>query len=53
VPQISTGVSLGVIVLVLAVTTLLKVRRDPGTTAHAGSVRGHSAHEHRAGADHR
>ena len=42
VPQIGTPVSLGVIVLVLAVTTtasLIKVRRDPATTAHAGSIR--------------
>jgi tellurite resistance protein TerC len=42
VPEIPTPVSLGVIVVVLAVTTvasLIKVRRDPGTVAHAGSVR--------------
>ena len=41
VPEISTNLSLGVIVLVLAVTTvasLLKVRRDPGARAHAGSL---------------
>jgi len=44
VPQISTPVSLGVIVVVLLVTTvasLVKVRRDPAATAHAGSVRAH------------
>jgi tellurite resistance protein TerC len=42
VPEISTPVSLGVIVVVLTVTTvasLIKVRRDPSATAHAGSVR--------------
>jgi tellurite resistance protein TerC len=44
VPQISTPFSLGVIVAVLAVTTiasLVKVRRDPTAVAHAGSVRAH------------
>ena len=42
VPEIGTPVSLGVIVVVLAVTTaasLIRVRRDPAATAHAGSVR--------------
>ncbi len=42
VPEISTGLSLGVIAVVLAVTTvasLLKVRRDPRAKAHAGSLR--------------
>jgi TerC family integral membrane protein len=42
VPEISTGVSLAVIVVVLAVTTIasvLKVRRDPSARAHAGAVR--------------
>ena len=41
VPEISTNLSLAVIVLVLTVTTLaslLKVRRDPGARAHAGSL---------------
>jgi tellurite resistance protein TerC len=41
-PEIGTPVSLAVIVVVLAVTTvasLIKVRRDPTATAHAGSVR--------------
>ena len=43
VPEISTTVSLAVIVIVLAVTTvasLLKVRRDPGSHAHPGSLTG-------------
>jgi tellurite resistance protein TerC len=42
VPEIPTPVSLGVILVVLTVTTvasLLKVRRDPSAVAHAGSVR--------------
>ena len=41
VPEISTNLSLAVIVLVLGVTTvasLLKVRRDPNARAHAGSL---------------
>ncbi|AGL18281.1 TerC family protein [Actinoplanes sp. N902-109] len=41
-PQISTPVSLGVIVVVLAITTvasLLKTRSDPQAKAHAGSLR--------------
>ena len=44
IPEISTGLSLAVIVSVLAVTTvasLLKVRRDPQARAHAGSLRHH------------
>jgi tellurite resistance protein TerC len=44
IPEISTATSLGVIVVVLAVTTiasLIKVRRDPAARAHAGSLRGH------------
>jgi tellurite resistance protein TerC len=44
VPEIPTLVSLGVIVLVLAVatvTSLIKTRRDPTATAHAGSLRTH------------
>ena len=48
VPEISTNVSLAVIVVVLAVTTvlsLLKVRRDPDAVAHAGSLRGHPARQ--------
>jgi tellurite resistance protein TerC len=42
VPEISTAASLGVIVVVLAVTTvasLLKSRRDPSARAHAGTLR--------------
>ena len=42
IPEISIAVSLIVIVLALAITTaasLLKVRKDPTATAHAGSVR--------------
>ncbi|NHC14174.1 TerC/Alx family metal homeostasis membrane protein [Motilibacter deserti] len=45
VPEIPTVTSLGIIAVILAVTTvasLLKVRRDPTARAHAGSVRGHS-----------
>jgi tellurite resistance protein TerC len=45
VPEIGIGLSLIVIVLVLAITTvasLLKIRKDPDTKAHAGSVRAHS-----------
>jgi tellurite resistance protein TerC len=43
VPEISTAVSLVVIAVVLAVTTvasLIKSRRDPGARAHAGAVIG-------------
>jgi tellurite resistance protein TerC len=42
VPQIPTLLSLGVIVVILAITTaasLVTVRRDPAARAHAGSVR--------------
>jgi tellurite resistance protein TerC len=45
IPEISTGLSLVVIAVVLTVTTvasLLKVRRDPDARAHAGSIRGHA-----------
>jgi TerC family integral membrane protein len=44
VPEISTGASLAVIGVVLAVTTvasLRKARRDPTARAHAGSLREH------------
>jgi tellurite resistance protein TerC len=44
VPEISTGLSLVVIGVVLVVTTvasLYAVRRDPSKRAHAGSLRGH------------
>jgi tellurite resistance protein TerC len=43
-PEISIGLSLAVIVAVLAATTvasLIKVRRDPTARAHAGSLRDH------------
>jgi tellurite resistance protein TerC len=43
IPEISTGASLGVIVIVLAVTTiasLARVRREPRLRAHAGTLRG-------------
>jgi tellurite resistance protein TerC len=49
-PQISTPVSLGVILGVLAVTTiasLVKVRKDPTVTAHAGSIRAHRSRDER------
>jgi tellurite resistance protein TerC len=48
VPEISTGLSLGVILLVLVITTvasLLKVRKDPTLTAKAGSLRGTTREE--------
>ena len=44
VPEIPTLVSLGVILVVLAVTTvasLVKTRDDPSAKAHAGSIRAH------------
>jgi tellurite resistance protein TerC len=47
VPEIQTTVSLGVIVVVLVLTTvasLVKVRRDPSARAHAGSLRHHENH---------
>ncbi|GAA2629363.1 TerC/Alx family metal homeostasis membrane protein [Paractinoplanes durhamensis] len=46
VPEVSTGISLVVIVVVLVVTTvasLMKVRKDPDAKAHAGSVRASSS----------
>jgi tellurite resistance protein TerC len=51
VPEIGTPVSLAVIVVVLVVTTvasLIKVRKDPSLTAHAGSLRGPAKQEERA-----
>jgi tellurite resistance protein TerC len=48
VPEISTPVSLTVIIGVLIITTvasLIKARKDPTATAHAGSVRGHAKDE--------
>jgi tellurite resistance protein TerC len=44
VPEISTPVSLAVIVAILAITTvasLVRVRRDPAARAHAGTLRSH------------
>ncbi len=44
VPEISTPLSLGVILVVLVVVTvasLVKTRKDPTATAHAGSITGH------------
>jgi TerC family integral membrane protein len=48
VPEVSIGLSLGVIVTVLLVTTvasLIKIRKDPDAKAHAGSVRAGSVVE--------
>lgn len=48
VPEISTPVSLTVIVTVLAVVTvasLVKTRRDPSAKAHPGSLRSHDPHK--------
>lgn len=48
VPEISTGLSLIVIAIVLVVTTvasLVKVRSDPTARAHAGSLRRHAPAE--------
>ncbi|MCY1144525.1 TerC family protein [Actinoplanes sp. Pm04-4] len=50
VPEIPTPLSLGVIIGVLAVTTvasLMKSKRDPDTKAHAGSLRGRSEERQR------
>ncbi|SFA93584.1 tellurite resistance protein TerC [Amycolatopsis marina] len=46
VPEISTPVSLGVVVVVLAVVTvasLVKTKKDPSAKAHPGSLRAHKA----------
>jgi tellurite resistance protein TerC len=52
IPEISTGLSLVVISIVLVITTIasvLKTRREPEARAHAGSLRGHrDVREHRA-----
>jgi tellurite resistance protein TerC len=51
-PEISIGLSLGVILAILVVTTVasvIKVRRDPTARAHAGSLRGHEAEAADAG----
>jgi tellurite resistance protein TerC len=53
VPSISTGVSMAVIVAVLAATAIasaIKARRDPTARAHAGSVRGAARGRSHAGA---
>jgi tellurite resistance protein TerC len=50
VPEISTPVSLLVILGVLIVTvvaSLIKVRQDPTLTAHAGSIRGRPKEDRR------
>ncbi|MFI1990302.1 TerC family protein [Actinoplanes sp. NPDC020271] len=50
VPEVSTPVSLVVIIGILVVTTvasLIKSRRDPSLKAHAGSLRPHPEHEPR------
>jgi tellurite resistance protein TerC len=56
VPEIATGTSLVVIVVVLTVTTVasvMKARRDPAARAHAGSLRRHArAAEREDGAAH-
>jgi tellurite resistance protein TerC len=52
VPEVETLVSLGLIVVILAVTviaSLIKVRRDPTARAHAGSLRGHDDQQRNAG----
>jgi tellurite resistance protein TerC len=44
IPEVSIGLSLAVIVSILAVATIasvIKARRDPTARAHAGSLRGH------------
>ena len=51
IPEISTPVSLGVILVVLVVVTvasLLKTRKDPTLHAHAGSITGHKRAEQEA-----
>ena len=56
VPEISTGWSLGVIAVVLAVTTvasLIKSRREPTARAHAGAVLGVPPESPRSGGDDR
>jgi len=51
-PEISTNLSLLVIVVVLAITTvasLVKSRKDPTAKAHAGSIRNHPRDDQSAG----
>ena len=53
IPKITTGTSLVVIVLVLAITTIasiVKARSDPSARAHAGSLRDHGRHADRPAA---
>jgi hypothetical protein len=52
IPEISIGVSLAVIVSVLAATTaasMAKARRDPTARAHPGSLQGHEPQPAQAG----
>ena len=49
VPEIATSTSLGVIIVILVVTTvasIIKSRRDPALRAHAGSLREHRSASH-------
>ncbi len=51
-PEIPTPLSLGVILVVLAVVTvasLVKTRKDPSVVAHAGAITGHKRAEQEAG----
>ena len=55
VPEIPTLVSLGVIVVILVVTTvasLVKTRHDPTVKAHAGSIRAHKPKQPGSDAQH-
>ena len=48
IPEIATGTSLAVIVVILAITTIasvIKARRDPAARAHAGSIRDRPRYE--------
>jgi tellurite resistance protein TerC len=52
IPEIPTPVSLGVIIVVLAVVTvasLVKTRNDPSAKAHPGSLRAHRDRDHPSG----
>jgi tellurite resistance protein TerC len=52
IPEIATSTSLGVILVVLTITTiasLLKVRRDPAARAHAGTLRARTREDQAAG----
>jgi tellurite resistance protein TerC len=55
IPEVTTGLSLAVIAVVLAITTVasvLKTRRDPRARAHAGSLRGGAPAAERAAPAH-